>query len=107
MALPPSVPLRALANPPVKVLGSLATLVILIAVGVAVGVTVAKSHKSTSTTSSSSSSSVTDSDPNDPSSFEKDSRLIQSFWGIAYTPEGSQYPDCGNSLGASLQSVHV
>ncbi|KAF8206179.1 hypothetical protein K438DRAFT_1816733 [Mycena galopus ATCC 62051] len=34
----------------------------------------------------------------DPSSFTKDPALVQSFYGIAYTPEGSQMPDCGNSL---------
>lgn len=67
----------------------------LVIIGVAVGVTVAKNHKS----SSSSSSSVTKSDPNDPSNFSKDSRLKQSFYGLAYTPEGSQLPDCGNKLG--------
>ena len=32
--------------------------------------------------------------------FDKDDRLVKSFYGIAYTPEGSQYPACGNSLGA-------
>lgn len=65
--------------------------------------TVAKNHKSTnaSTSSSSSSSSVVNqTDANDPSTFELDTRLKKSFYGIAYTPEGSQLPDCGNSLGA-------
>jgi hypothetical protein len=42
---------------------------------------------------------VNQTDPNDPSTFQKDSRLHQSFYGFAYTPEGSQLPDCGNSLG--------
>lgn len=30
----------------------------------------------------------------DPSVFEKDSRLKQSFWGIAYTPKDVQLPWC-------------
>lgn len=61
--------------------------------------TVAKNHKSTST-SKSSSSVVDQTDASDPSSFVLDTRLKKSFYGIAYTPEGSQLPDCGNSLGA-------
>ena len=84
-----------------EVIGTVLGIVILAAVGIAVGVTVAKNHSSSSssTRSGSSSSSVNQTDPNDPSTFEKDSRLVKSFWGIAYTPEGSQYPDCGNRLG--------
>ncbi|KAJ3736178.1 hypothetical protein DFJ43DRAFT_990237, partial [Lentinula guzmanii] len=34
----------------------------------------------------------------DPSQFTKDSSLKQSFWGIAYTPEGTLYRDCGAKL---------
>lgn len=39
----------------------------------------------------------------DPSSFAKDPALAQSFYGIAYTPEGSQMPNCGNSLGKQFR----
>jgi hypothetical protein len=35
----------------------------------------------------------------DPSVFPKDPNLQQAFYGIAYTPDGSQLPNCGNSLG--------
>jgi len=35
----------------------------------------------------------------DPSVFPKDQNLHQSFYGMAYTPDGSQLPNCGNSLG--------
>jgi hypothetical protein len=35
----------------------------------------------------------------DPSAFSKDPNLQQAFYGIAYTPDGSQLPNCGNSLG--------
>ena len=48
---------------------------------------------------------VNQTDPNDPSTFQLDSRLKKSFYGIAYTPEGSQLPDCGNSLGAFSRST--
>ena len=74
----------------------------LIGVGVGVGVSLSQKNKSGSsrTSSSSNSSSVTQSDTNDPSSFTKDSRLKQSFYGLAYTPAGSQLPDCGNNLSA-------
>ncbi len=83
-----------------KVIGALLTVTILVVVGIVVGVIVAKNNKSSSKTSSSSSVGVVNqSDPNDPSTFELDSRLKKSFWGIAYTPENSQYPDCGNKLG--------
>lgn len=75
------------------VIGSIVGLIVLIGVGVGVGVGVSQSKKSSSNSSSGSSSS------GDASSFTKDPNLKQSFYGIAYTPEGSQLPDCGNSLG--------
>ena len=55
--------------------------------------------------SSSSDSVVNQTDPNDASTFQLDSRLKKSFYGIAYTPEGSQLPDCGNSLGTFSRST--
>ena len=81
-----------------KVIGALVGVIALVAVGVAVGVTVAK-NKSNNSSSSSSNSGVVKSDPNDPSIFEKDDRLRQSFYALAYTPENSLFPYCGNSLG--------
>ncbi|KAH7868430.1 glycoside hydrolase superfamily [Lentinula edodes] len=86
------------------VIGGL-VLAILIGVGVALGVVLSKKDSSTST--SSSSSVVNQTDANDPSSFEKDSRLKQSFYGIAYTPAGSQYPDCGNSLDDVITDIQL
>ncbi|KAK7033369.1 glycoside hydrolase family 17 protein [Favolaschia claudopus] len=44
---------------------------------------------------------------NDPSDFERDPALVQSFYGIAYTPEGSQLPDCGNSLDDVIGDIQV
>jgi hypothetical protein len=35
----------------------------------------------------------------DPSVFSKDPNFHQAFYGIAYSPEGSQLPNCGSNLG--------
>jgi len=35
----------------------------------------------------------------DPTKFTKDPALKQVFWGMSYTPPGSQMPQCGNKLG--------
>jgi exo-beta-1,3-glucanase (GH17 family) len=87
------------------VIGSIVALVGLIAVGVGVGVGVSKSHKSSS--SSSSSNVVTQSNPNDPSSFEKNPALKQSFYGLAYTPEGVQLPNCGAKLSDVITDIQL
>ncbi|KAG2146123.1 glycoside hydrolase family 17 protein [Suillus bovinus] len=88
------------------VIGSVTTLIILIAAGIAVGVTLSK--KSTNNNSSSSSSSVpAGTNPNDPSNFPKNSALVNSFYGIAYTPLGSQLPDCGNSLTEVIEDIQL
>jgi hypothetical protein len=102
-------------NPPPKssrkkwIICGVVTLLVVIIVAVAAGVAVSKSHSSGSSSnraksgsSGSSTGAVNQTDPNDPSTFEKDPRLIQSFWGMAYTPEGSQLPNCGNNLCASV-----
>ncbi|KAJ4482338.1 glycoside hydrolase family 17 protein [Lentinula aciculospora] len=57
--------------------------------GIIVGVVLSQLQKS-----SSSSSSIT----GDPSQFSADSRLKQSFYGIAYTPQDSIYPNCNIQL---------
>jgi len=80
-------------------------LVTIIAVSVSVGVVV--SRRSSNTRNSSSSSTLTNpgavsqTNPNDPSTFVKNPNLHQAFYGIAYTPVGSQLPNCGNNLGMS------
>ncbi|KAI0787490.1 glycoside hydrolase [Fomes fomentarius] len=90
------------------VIGALVTVTILVVVGIVVGVIVAKNNKSSSKTSSGSSVGVVNqSDPNDPSTFELDSRLKKSFWGIAYTPENSQLPDCGNKLEDVITDIQL
>ena len=89
-------------------MGLIVAVVGIIIVAVVVGVVVSNNKKNSnlSTTSSSDSSTgasanatTQQTNPNDPSSFTKDSTLHQSFYGMAYTPVGSQLPDCGNSLG--------
>ena len=74
-----------------KVLGSVIGLLALIGIGVGVGVAVSKHN---SVTKSSGSTGGPSSD------FSNDSRLHKSFYGIAYTPEGS-LPDygCSSTLG--------
>jgi hypothetical protein len=77
-------------------------------IGVAVAVPLVKrKHNQNDTAASSSSgassggkgSGTTPSTGPDPSVFPKDPNLHQSFYGMAYTPDGSQLPNCGNSLG--------
>lgn len=92
-----------LASTCMKVIGSLVAVVAIVAAAVVIGVVVAKHHKSSSSSSSDSDNgSPTLSDPNDPSNFQKDSQLHKSFFGLAYTPEGSQLPNCGATLGSLL-----
>ncbi|KAG9218850.1 hypothetical protein CCMSSC00406_0001036 [Pleurotus cornucopiae] len=85
-------------------------------IGIAVGVGVSVSQKNKSSTSSSSSSpggssnsdnTPKQTDPNDPSSFVKDSRFHKAFYGMAYTPEGSLLPDCGNSLDSVIKDIQI
>lgn len=89
------------------VIGAVVGLLVLIAIGVGVGVALSKKSSSSSSSNSNSSSSdgsmvaipgtagVVKSDPSDPSKFEKDSRLKNSFYGIAYTPLAVLMPNCG------------
>ncbi|KAI0696909.1 glycoside hydrolase [Cytidiella melzeri] len=84
--------------------------VVLFAVGAAIGVTVSKLHSSASSHKSPSSGSagvVSQKNSSDPSSFVKDPNLKHSFYGLAYTPEGSQLPECGNSLDAVIEDVQL
>ncbi|KAG7451299.1 glycoside hydrolase family 17 protein [Guyanagaster necrorhizus] len=83
------------------VMGGVLGLAALIAIGVALGVTLSKKSSSSSSSSSSNSSS------SDPSDFTKDANLHLSFYGIAYTPAGSQLPDCGNSLDDVILDIQL
>ncbi|KAH9831554.1 glycoside hydrolase superfamily [Rhodofomes roseus] len=102
-----------------KVIGSVVALVVLIVAGVVIGVVVSKHNSSSSSSKKSASGNSTSgyavgpygvvkqSDPNDPSSFLKDDALKQSFYGLAYTPDNSQLPDCGNSLAAVIEDIQL
>ena len=73
-----------------------------------VGLGVGLSHKSSNDSANrSSSSSSSSSDSSDPSDFTKDANLKQVFYGIAYTPEGSQLPDCGNNLTMVIKDIQL
>ncbi|KAI6025910.1 glycoside hydrolase family 17 protein [Pisolithus orientalis] len=90
------------------VIGSFLTLAVLVAVGITLGVVLGKKNSSNSSTSGSSSSGAPPgTNPNDPSNFQKNPALVQSFYGIAYTPLGSQLPDCGNSLAEVIEDVQL
>ncbi|KIY49437.1 glycoside hydrolase [Fistulina hepatica ATCC 64428] len=82
------------------VVGMLLCLAVVIAVGVGVGVTMSKSHNRGSSGSGGS-------PDGDYTNFEKDPNLHQSFYGIAYTPEGSQLPNCGNSLENVIKDIQL
>jgi len=94
------------------VIGSIAAIIGLIVVGVVVGVVVSKNHSTRTASSSGGSNSnsgspVTQTNPNDPSSFVKNPLLHQSFYGMAYTPAGSQLPNCGNSLSDVITDIQL
>ncbi|KAF9048621.1 glycoside hydrolase family 17 protein [Panaeolus papilionaceus] len=90
----------------------LAVVGIIIIIAVVLGIVLSKKSGEKSSSSSSSSGStangaVTQTNPSDPSTFVKDPNLHQSFYGIAYTPVGSQLPDCGNSLAAVIEDIQI
>lgn len=113
----------------VLIISGIAGLAVLVIIGIIVGVVVSKSHKSSGTGSGSSgnksaSSSLFTKNPNanetaayfnvvpwnnnnDPSSFQKDANLKNAFWGVAYTPFGSQIPDCGSNLEAVIEDMQL
>ncbi|CAE6435229.1 hypothetical protein ACGC1H_002862 [Rhizoctonia solani] len=90
---------------------------ILVLIGAGVGVGVALSKKSGGSGSNSSSSGsmvaipgtagVVKADPKDPSKFEKDPRLKNSFYGFAYTPLGALLPDCGATQANVTEDIQL
>jgi len=102
------------------VIGGIVALVAIIAIGVGVGVSVSNKNRvktngnnsnnnpnSTNNNNNNSTTPVNQTDPNDPSSFEKDPRLIQSFYGIAYEPNGVIYPACGAVLSDVITDIQL
>ncbi|KAL1739103.1 hypothetical protein HDZ31DRAFT_77844, partial [Schizophyllum fasciatum] len=72
--------------------------------GIVAGVLVSRKHSSSSSASKLSSNSSS----SDPSNFDKDENLHVSFYGIAYTPAGSQLDaNCGNSLDDVIKDVQL
>ena len=73
----------------------------IIALAVGLGVGLSRNNKSSSSGSKGGATNPESSDSvgSDPSNFVKDDRLHQSFYDIAYTPEGSIMPNCGATLG--------
>ncbi|KZV65562.1 glycoside hydrolase family 17 protein [Peniophora sp. CONT] len=88
------------------IISSIVGVVVLAAVGVGLGVGLTRNSSSSSSNRSSTSTSSS-SDSSDPSSFTKDANLKQVLYGIAYTPEGSQYPACGNNLTTVIQDIQL
>ncbi|RDB20132.1 putative glucan endo-1,3-beta-glucosidase btgC [Hypsizygus marmoreus] len=84
------------------VIGSILVLVVLIGAGVAAGIIISNRNKSNGGSSSSSKG-----NNKDPSVFTKDPRLHKSFYGLAYTPEGSLVPECGNSLENVIKDIQL
>ena len=87
-----------------QVIGGIITVLGLVAIGVGVGIS---NTGNNSSPLSSSSNGPDQPDSNDPSSFVVDKRLHRSLYGLAYTPEGSLLPDCGNSLGEVIKDIQV
>lgn len=90
-------------------------LLVLIGAGVGLGVALSKKSGSGGSKSSSDGSmvvipgtaGVVKADPNDPSKFEKDSRLKNSFYGFAYTPLGALLPDCGATQANVTEDIQL
>jgi len=91
------------------VIGSLLAIAGLIIVGAVVAVIVSKNHKKSSSLSSTNSPSsvVNQTNPNDPSTFVKNPAYKQSFYGLAYTPYGSQLPECGSNLTDVITDMQI
>ncbi|KAH7338353.1 glycoside hydrolase [Rhizoctonia solani] len=107
------------------IFGGCAALLVIIGLGVGLGVGLSKKSGSSSSSSSGSGSSggsgttsegyttipgtagVVKADPNDPSKFEKDSRLKNSFYGFAYTPLGALLPDCGATQANVTEDIQL
>ncbi|WVQ65446.1 uncharacterized protein L199_003622 [Kwoniella botswanensis] len=88
---------------------------VLALIGIIVGVVVSQvnknnnnnSNSSNSSTSGSGNSTTTIKNENDPSDFDKDSRLHQSFWGFAYTPQDALLPWCGASQNNVTRDIQL
>ncbi|KAL1696863.1 glycoside hydrolase family 17 protein [Schizophyllum commune] len=86
------------------VLAGVALLIAGAVAGIVAGVLVSRNNSSSSKSNLASNSSSS----SDPSDFDKDENLHVSFYGIAYTPAGSQLDaNCGNSLDDVIKDVQL
>ncbi|WWC62957.1 uncharacterized protein I303_105555 [Kwoniella dejecticola CBS 10117] len=82
-------------------------------IGIIVGVVVSQVNKNNNSSSSSSSNGSSSNstnelkNANDPSDFDKDSKLHQSFWGFAYTPQEALLPWCGASQNNVTRDIQL
>ncbi|GMK59660.1 hypothetical protein CspeluHIS016_0802660 [Cutaneotrichosporon spelunceum] len=87
-----------------------AIVVIAAIAGIVVAVVLTQTNKSGSKSGSSKSGSSDGTkvqNPNDPSNFDKDPRLSQVFWGMAYQPDGAIPPACGATLDAVIRDIQI
>lgn len=90
-----------------------AVVVVAAIVGVVVGVVVTQTNKKGGSSSgkaggnSTAGGGATLKDPNDPSNFDKDDRLHNVFWGMAYQPDGAIPPMCGATLANVTRDIQI
>jgi len=105
----------------ILLIAALAGLAAIIAIGVGVGVSVSNRNRNRTSgnnsnnnnnnnnnnSSSNPNNPVNQTDPNDPSTFQKDPRLIKSFYGLAYEPNGVIPPTCGATLPDVITDIQL
>ncbi|KAI5449986.1 hypothetical protein NCC49_003877 [Naganishia albida] len=85
-----------------------AFLLVALGVGLGVGLTVGKkSSNGAQTGNAASTGKPTTQTGDDPSVFEKDSRLHNSFWAFAYTPQNVLLPACGASQSNVTRDIQL
>jgi exo-beta-1,3-glucanase (GH17 family) len=89
------------------IIGAIVVICAIVAVVVAVVLTQTKKNDSGSKSGSGSGDGTSIKDPNDPSNFDKDERLHQVFWGMAYQPDGAIPPMCGATLDAVIRDMQI
>ncbi|TFK27782.1 glycoside hydrolase [Coprinopsis marcescibilis] len=89
------------------IVGLALTLIGLTIAGAVTGVLLTRNNAVPSSSTSSGANVVKQSNPKDPSTFIKNPNLHQAFYGIAYTPENSQLPNCGNALGDVITDIQL
>ncbi|KAF8312514.1 glycoside hydrolase family 17 protein [Clavulina sp. PMI_390] len=80
--------------------------------GIAAGVAIAVHKKSNGTGSNDNSNNTSSGGggsggSSDPSNFQKNPNLHNSFYGFAYTPQGAILPDCGANISAVIEDIQL